>query len=98
MTSHHHPAAEMGVIGVESGECTALVGRKQSSQDSAALRVEIGGYLRPGHGLDAGGYAGCRHGADGFVRGAFHGANLANRMPLRHPISENPTASSPRTR
>ena len=54
---HHDAAAEMLVVRIERRQRGAFVRRQQSLQDGAALRVEIGGRLRPVDGIDAGGDA-----------------------------------------
>ena len=87
VASHHHPAAEMSVVRIKCCERAAFVGREQPFQDSTALRIEVDACLRPIDGLDARGDVGTRCGADDMVCGGFHGANLANRDALRHPIS-----------
>jgi hypothetical protein len=76
VAAHHDLAAESRIIGIECGERAAFVWRQQSLQDSAALRVEIGGCLRPVNGLDAGGDL-RGHGTNAFC-GCFHGRQFRN--------------------
>src|ERR1700738_5168111 len=58
MASHHHPAAETIVVGIERHNDVALVRRQQSLQDDATLRVEIAGRLPPVDRFDARGDVG----------------------------------------
>ena len=58
VAAHHDPAAEMAVVRIERRQRAAFVRREQALQHGAALRVEIGGRLRPVDGVDAGGDVG----------------------------------------
>ncbi len=62
VASHHDPAAEMLVIGIERPKRAALLSRQQSLQHGAALRIELAGRLRPVDRTDARGDVGgeCR--------------------------------------
>ena len=54
VAAHHDPAAKVFVVGIERSDRAAFFRRQQAREDGAALRVEIGGRLRPVDGVDAG--------------------------------------------
>ena len=96
VAAHHDAAAEVCVVGIERSERSAFIRRQQSLQDGAALRVEIGGYLRPVDGIDAGGDVGER--SVRLLLRLLHVRQFRSTSRMMPPdFRELPTASSRRT-